>query len=135
MICYIIAKSKRDRDGTQDFCWLEAMETGASGYARRRSGASLDVTRGTIAMTGGRAFPLRQHTEKVRRPAATNRRGSSRGNGASPHAATIERIAAALRSGTHHGAKNTSVRFVRLPALVCTKNGWNDDDGSTSSPW
>lgn len=45
------------------------------------------------------------------------------------------RRAAPERSSSHHGAKNTSVRFVRLPALVWTKNGWNDDDGRTSSPW
>lgn len=45
------------------------------------------------------------------------------------------RRAAPERSSSRHGAKNTSVRFVRLPALVWTKNGWNDDDGRTSSPW
>lgn len=33
-----------------------------------------------------------------------------------------------------YGAKNTSVRFVKLPEFVCTNSGWNDDDGSTSSP-
>lgn len=33
-----------------------------------------------------------------------------------------------------YGAKNTSVRFVKLPEFVCTNSGWNDEDGSTSSP-
>lgn len=33
-----------------------------------------------------------------------------------------------------YGAKNTSVRFVKLPEFVCTNSGWKDEDGSTSSP-
>ncbi|SAJ95700.1 hypothetical protein UA17_04154 [Burkholderia multivorans] len=33
-----------------------------------------------------------------------------------------------------YGAKNTSVRFVKLPEFVCTNSGWNDEEGSTSRP-
>lgn len=68
------------------------------------------------------------------RKAGAATRGRRAGGGLAATAAT-HGAAAVRHSHAHHGAKNTSVRFVRLPALVWTNSEWNDDDGSTSSPW